>query len=112
MTCIANTEMSNHVTVAAEEAPVKEPEVIATAAFLEENTFNRTWEELNYARKCQLTIYSLDIVNGQKNSLTITLENKSNLNLTVLSVAGALTHPDTNALVKNVRVKTPSMRER
>ena len=43
-----------------------------------------------------------DIVNGQKNTITITLENKSSQNLTLLSVAGSLTHPDTNALVKNV----------
>jgi hypothetical protein len=46
-----------------------------------------------------------DIVNGQKNTITITLENKSNQNLTLLSVAGSLTHPDTNALVKNVRLR-------
>lgn len=69
--------------VATDEAPVKEPEVIATAAFPEDNTFNH-------------------VVNGQKNTLTITLENKSNQNLTLLSVGGSLTHPDTNALVKNL----------
>ncbi|TEB34714.1 hypothetical protein FA13DRAFT_1729360 [Coprinellus micaceus] len=69
--------------VAAEEAFVRDPEVIATATFPEDNTFNH-------------------IVNGQKNTITITLENKSNQNLTLLSVAGSLTHPDTNALVKNL----------
>ncbi|KAJ2916601.1 hypothetical protein MD484_g3813, partial [Candolleomyces efflorescens] len=59
------------------------PEVVATAAFPEENTFNH-------------------VVNGQKNLLTLTIENKSGQNLTLLSIAGSLTHPDTNALLKNL----------
>ncbi|KAF6757191.1 hypothetical protein DFP72DRAFT_1066035 [Ephemerocybe angulata] len=60
-----------------------DPKVVATAAFPEENTFNH-------------------LVNGQKNTLTVTIENKSGLNVTLLNIAGSLTHPDTNALLKNI----------
>lgn len=42
-------------------------------------------------------------MNGEKNTLTLTLENKSDRNVTLLNVAGALLHPDTNAILKNVR---------
>jgi len=42
-------------------------------------------------------------VNGGKNSLTVTVENKSDRNVTLLNIAGALLHPDTNAVLKNVR---------
>ncbi|KAF8907344.1 hypothetical protein CPB84DRAFT_1768982 [Gymnopilus junonius] len=59
------------------------PEVIATAAFPESNAFNH-------------------VVNGEKNSLTVTVENKSGQNVTLLGIAGALIHPDTNVIVKNL----------
>lgn len=45
----------------------------------------------------------IEIVNGEKNSLTLTVENKSDRNVTLLNVAGSLHHPDTDALIKNVR---------
>ena len=41
-------------------------------------------------------------MNGEKNTLTVTVENKSERNVTLLNVAGALLHPDTNAVLKNV----------
>lgn len=46
----------------------------------------------------------VDVVNGEKNTLTVTVENKSGKNVTLLSIAGALVHPDTNALLKNVSI--------
>ncbi|KAJ3510124.1 hypothetical protein NLJ89_g4859 [Agrocybe chaxingu] len=55
------------------------PEVIATAAFPETNAFNH-------------------VVNGEKNLLTVSVENKSDRNVTLVNIAGALLHPDTNAL--------------
>jgi hypothetical protein len=41
-------------------------------------------------------------VNGEKNTLTLTVENKSDRNVTLLGVSGSLYHPDTDALIKNV----------
>jgi len=58
-------------------------EIVATATFLEQNTFNH-------------------VVNGEKNTLTVTVENKSDRNVTLLNVAGALLHPDTNDILKNL----------
>ncbi|KAF9484328.1 hypothetical protein BDN70DRAFT_797794, partial [Pholiota conissans] len=59
------------------------PEVVATAAFPETNAFNH-------------------IVNGEKNTITITVENKSGRNATLLSIGGALLNPDTNVVLKNL----------
>ncbi|KAF8199652.1 hypothetical protein BJ912DRAFT_949819 [Pholiota molesta] len=56
---------------------------IATAAFPETNAFNH-------------------VVNGEKNAITITVENKSGRNTTLLSVGGALLNPDTNVVLKNL----------
>lgn len=43
-----------------------------------------------------------DVVNGQKNTLTITVEKVSDRDVTVTKIAGALLDPDTNVLIKNV----------
>jgi len=59
------------------------PEIVATAAFPDTNTFNH-------------------VVNGGKNALIVTVENKSDRNVTLLNIAGALLHPDTNAVLKNL----------
>ncbi|PPQ70049.1 hypothetical protein CVT26_013373 [Gymnopilus dilepis] len=67
----------------AEQDGLSGPEVIATAAFPETNAFNH-------------------VVNGEKNALTVTVENKSGQNVTLLSIAGALLHPDTNVIIKNL----------
>ncbi|CAA7266917.1 unnamed protein product [Cyclocybe aegerita] len=61
------------------------PEVVATAAFPETNAFNH-------------------VVNGEKNLLTVSVENKSDRNVTLVNIAGALLHPDTNAVLKNLTV--------
>ena len=44
-----------------------------------------------------------DVVNGEKNDIFLTIENKSDRNVTLESIAGSITHPDTGKLVKNVR---------
>jgi len=62
------------------------PEIVATAAFLEQNTFSH-------------------VVNGEKNTLTVTVENKSGRKVTLLNVAGALLHPDSNAVLKNLTIQ-------
>ncbi|PPQ83438.1 hypothetical protein CVT25_007029 [Psilocybe cyanescens] len=59
------------------------PELVATAAFPETNAFNH-------------------VVNGEKNTLTITVENKSKQNVTLLNIGGALLNPDSNAVLKNL----------
>lgn len=46
----------------------------------------------------------LDVVNGQKNALKLTVENKSDRNVTLTKIAGALLHPEMNTLIKNVCV--------
>lgn len=42
-------------------------------------------------------------MNGEKNTLTVTVENKSDRKVSLLNVAGALFHPDTDDVLKNVR---------
>ncbi|EKM78673.1 hypothetical protein AGABI1DRAFT_114284 [Agaricus bisporus var. burnettii JB137-S8] len=62
---------------------ITEPEVVATAAFAESNPFHQ-------------------IVNGEKNTLTLSVENKSDRNVTLVAIAGSLHHPDTDVLIKNL----------
>lgn len=42
------------------------------------------------------------VVNGEKNAMSILVENKSNLNVTLLAVGGAMYNPDTGAFLKNL----------
>jgi hypothetical protein len=42
-------------------------------------------------------------VNGEKNRITLAVENKSDRNVTLASVAGSFHNPDTDAVIKNVR---------
>ena len=58
----------------------------------------------------ELSAFCQDVVNGEKNTLTVTVENKSDRKVTLLNVAGALLHPDSDAVLKNVRrsVNKPS----
>ncbi|KAF8348886.1 hypothetical protein F5887DRAFT_948159 [Amanita rubescens] len=60
-----------------------EPEIVATAQFPESNAFGL-------------------VVNGERNSLTVTIENKSEKDVTLVNIAGSLHHKDTDALVKNL----------
>ncbi|KAF9453456.1 hypothetical protein P691DRAFT_780934 [Macrolepiota fuliginosa MF-IS2] len=76
--------------IAAEVVRVEEPsepEISVTAAFPETNPFNQ-------------------IVNGEKNSITLTIENKSDRNVTLLGIGGSLHFPDTNELIKNLTAAT------
>ncbi|KIJ52537.1 hypothetical protein M422DRAFT_58680 [Sphaerobolus stellatus SS14] len=60
-----------------------EPELVITAHFPEENPFHH-------------------VINGEKNSLYLIVENKSELNSSLKSLAGSFHHPETGALVKNI----------
>ncbi|KAF7985686.1 hypothetical protein HWV62_2246 [Athelia sp. TMB] len=42
-----------------------------------------------------------DIVNGEQNKLAVSIENKSDRNVTLKSISGSFHHPETNALIKN-----------
>ena len=79
-----------------------ETDVVATAAFPESNAFNCVFIS---SRKALILTHlrHLDVVNGQKNTLTVTVEKVSDRDVTVTKIAGALLHPDTNVLIKNVR---------
>ena len=60
----------------------------------------------HYARFHRLELRldaTLDVVNGQKNDIFVSVENKSDRNVTLLTIAGSFHHPDTNKLIKNVR---------
>lgn len=48
------------------------------------------------------TNVNVDVVNGERNKIFVTVENQSELNITLKNVAGSFHHPETNALVKNV----------
>ncbi|KAH0585072.1 hypothetical protein H2248_008334 [Termitomyces sp. 'cryptogamus'] len=68
-------------TVAAEDAA--EPAVVASAVFPEANPFGH-------------------VVNGEKNSLLLNIENKSGRNVTLINISGSVSHPETHRLVKNL----------
>ncbi|THG95232.1 hypothetical protein EW026_g6385 [Hermanssonia centrifuga] len=68
-------------------SPLDEPEVLAVASFPEENAFGH-------------------VVNGEKNNVFLAVENKSDRNITLQSIAGSIHHPETNALVKNTTALT------
>jgi len=59
-----------------------EPEIVVVAAFPEDNAFSH-------------------VVNGQRNDILVTIENKSERNVTLQNIAGSFHHPDTNKLIKN-----------
>ncbi|KAG5636071.1 hypothetical protein H0H81_009217 [Sphagnurus paluster] len=60
-----------------------EPEVAVTANFPENNHFGH-------------------VVNGEKNSLILSVENKSGRNATLVSVSGSVHHPESSRLIKNL----------
>ncbi|TCD63574.1 hypothetical protein EIP91_005213 [Steccherinum ochraceum] len=59
-----------------------EPEIVATAAFVEENVFGH-------------------VVNGESNKIFVIVENKSDRNITLESISGSFHHPESGALLKN-----------
>ncbi|KAF8656786.1 hypothetical protein AX16_002338 [Volvariella volvacea WC 439] len=81
------------------DEPAGEPEIVATASFPEHNAFGRR-RILAFSSSSVLTTL-VDIINGEQNSLTLTVENKSKQNVTLLGVAGQLLNPTTDALIKN-----------
>jgi len=60
-----------------------EPELDIIAAWNENNIFGQ-------------------VVNGEKNTINFDVENKSDRNLTLLSISGSVLNADTNALIKNL----------
>jgi len=62
-------------------AASEEPEIFVTASFPENNPGH--------------------VTNGEKNIITLIVENKSKQNVTLINVAGSFLHPDTDSLVKN-----------
>jgi len=60
-----------------------EPEIAVSAAFPEDNPFGH-------------------VVNGERNTISLTVENRSERNISLASVAGSVHNSDTNALVKNL----------
>jgi hypothetical protein len=83
-----------------------ETDVVATAAFPESNAFNCVFissRKLAFISAILTHLGHLDVVNGQKNTVTVTVEKVSDRNVTVTNIAAALLHPDTNTLIKNVR---------
>ncbi|EGN99100.1 hypothetical protein SERLA73DRAFT_181916 [Serpula lacrymans var. lacrymans S7.3] len=59
-----------------------EPEILIEAAFPENNPFGH-------------------VVNGERNQIILVVENKSERNVTITTVAGSFHNPDTNTLIKN-----------
>lgn len=45
-----------------------------------------------------------DVVNGERNKILLNVENQSDRNITIKSVAGSFHHPQSHSLVKNVSV--------
>ncbi|KAF8920199.1 hypothetical protein CPB85DRAFT_616851 [Mucidula mucida] len=70
------------VSAPAEDAPA-EPEILVVASWPESNPFGH-------------------VVNGEKNLLLLNIENKSDKNVTLLSMAGSIHHAESNALIKNL----------
>ncbi|EEB89399.1 hypothetical protein MPER_12503 [Moniliophthora perniciosa FA553] len=46
------------------------------------------------------------VVNGERNTLTVLVENKSDKNITLLAIGGSLYQPDTDKLLKNLTTLT------
>lgn len=73
------------VSLAQEDSTAVAPEIEVTASFPESNPFGH-------------------IVNGEKNQIKLLVENKSDLNVTLLNVAGAIQNANTDTLIKNTTV--------
>jgi len=71
----------------APEIPESTDPVIVTAAFAESNLFGH-------------------VVNGEKNTITLTVENKSGKNVTLVSVGGAVYNAQTDTIIKNLTTAT------
>jgi len=65
----------------------QEPELVVSSTFPENNPFGH-------------------VVNGEKNKITVNIENKSGRNVTLTNIAGSFHHPTTDALVRNTSTLT------
>ncbi|KAI0696801.1 hypothetical protein BC835DRAFT_1340703 [Cytidiella melzeri] len=72
-----------HMAISSPLSSPGQPEIVAVAAFPEDNAFHH-------------------VVNGQKNNIFVTIENKSDRNVTVQSIGGSFHQVDSNKLVKNI----------
>ena len=81
---------SRHYTVNIDIILAGEPEIVVVASFPEDNPFGH-------------------VVNGEKNKITLAIENKSGHNVTLTNVAGSFRDPETNNVVKNVRYLPPDI---
>jgi len=79
--------LEENTTATEAEAPVSTEPVVVSAAFPESNPFGH-------------------IVNGEKNTITLTVENKSGKNVTLISVGGAVYNVQNEALIKNLTTLT------
>ncbi|EPT01344.1 hypothetical protein FOMPIDRAFT_1023270 [Fomitopsis schrenkii] len=67
---------------APEPVDTQEPVILAIAQFPEDNAFGH-------------------VVNGERNKIILSVENQSDRNITIKSIAGSFHHPESNKLVKN-----------
>jgi len=68
---------------ASEEAEVTFPDVHAQASFPEDNPFHH-------------------VVNGERNNINIKVDNKSDKNVTVVSIGGSVHNPSSGTIIKNL----------
>lgn len=53
-----------------------------------------------------LNVSFADVVNGEANRVWVSIENKSDKNITLTSIAGSFHDPDSNKVLKNVRISS------
>jgi hypothetical protein len=84
-----------------------EPDIHVVASFPEDNPFGRTlpsnaskrWSSCSHSTS---SVSDADVVNGEKNRISLAIENRSDLNVTLTSIGGSFHHPESHALIKNV----------
>jgi len=90
---LATLVYSAQVVLEEDDSPIDQPNstepVIASAAFAESNLFGH-------------------IVNGEKNTITVSVENRSDKNVSLISVGGAVYNVQNDALIKNLTTFTIS----
>jgi len=79
--------VASHTEKEPTENAVTDPELDIIAAWNENNVFGQ-------------------VVNGERNVINFDVENKSERNLTLISIAGSVLNADTNALIKNLTAQT------
>ena len=77
--------------VSASPLEVTPPDIEVEAVFPESNPFGQ-------------------VVNGERNQILLAIENKSDRNITLQSIAGSFHHPETNSLLRNTTALTYGLR--